>query len=72
MTTHPPITSTRSTWMLRIMKDGKWECDLGEYFDRDDVLEAIGRKTPKQGQEFIPVKITTVTTVEFHPQNEPN
>ncbi len=53
--------------MLRIMKNGKWECDVGEYFDRDDVLEAIARKSPKRGEEFIPVKITTVTTVEFHP-----
>lgn len=66
---HPPVTTTTSAWMLRIMKNGKCECDLGEYFDRDDVLEAIAHKTAKPGEEFIPVKITTVETIEFHPEN---
>ncbi len=67
--TRPPVTTTKTCWMLRIMKSGKWKCDLGEYFDRDDVLEAISRKVPRKGEEFIPVKITTVETVEFHPLN---
>ncbi len=65
----PPVTTTSSAWMLRIEKAGKWECDLGEYFDCEDVLAAIARKVPRTGEAFIPVKITTVKTIEFHPQS---
>lgn len=58
-------SSTSTAWMLRIFKNGKWECDLGEYFDREDVEEAISRRVKNAGEEYVPVKITTVTTVEY-------
>jgi hypothetical protein len=53
--------------MVRLFRDGKWVCDTGEHWDRNDCLETIGRKERKPGEEWVPIKQTITTVTEYHP-----
>jgi hypothetical protein len=63
----PTETETEKHWMLRLFKDGKWKCDVGEYFDRDECLEAISKKKTGPDEEWVPIKQTSTTVTEYHP-----
>jgi hypothetical protein len=62
----PPETKTDQYWMLRKFADRKWVCDVGQYFDRAEVMEAISRKPkPDPGVEYVPVRITETILAEY-------
>lgn len=62
----PTETKTDQYWMLRKFADGKWVCDVGQYFDRAEVEQAIVRKPkPDPGIEYVPVRITETIVAEY-------
>lgn len=62
----PPETKTDQYWMLRKFASGKWVCDVGQYFDRAEVEEAIARnQKPDHGVEYVPVRITETIVAEY-------
>ena len=61
-----PITETQEIYMLRILKNGKWECDVGQYCDAEHIKETIAKRgEPPAGVEWLPIKQTITTVTEF-------
>lgn len=62
----PPETKTDQYWMLRKFAAGKWVCDTGQFWDRQEVEDFIAKHPATEpGVEKVPVRITETIVSEY-------